>query len=228
MVSKKDEIWGVFKAELNNRFLCLVNINGDDTLCYVPSSCRLSNFVQLEGKAVLVKPVTATNARTRYSLFAVKRGRSVILLNLSAANKIVEQQLSRRVFAFLGKRVSVSHEYLVDGYKTDLFVHDTDTIIEVKSLISYSKEASFPTVISERSVKQLTKIDELLKRGYKACYIIISYSPTVHSVSINRKDRLFYEAFNNCINDGMLYKAYSIRLTENIPVLSKEISFLVE
>ncbi len=36
---------GIFKEELKNRFLCLVEVDGADTLCYIPSSCRLSNFV---------------------------------------------------------------------------------------------------------------------------------------------------------------------------------------
>ena len=44
---------GIFKKELKNRFLCLVEIDGEDTLCYIPSSCRLSNFIDLTGKEVL-------------------------------------------------------------------------------------------------------------------------------------------------------------------------------
>lgn len=35
---------GIFKRELKNRFLCEVAINNQDNICYVPSSCHLSNF----------------------------------------------------------------------------------------------------------------------------------------------------------------------------------------
>ena len=45
---------GIFKEELKNRFLCLVEVDGEDTLCYIPSSCRLSNFVSMAGKTVLL------------------------------------------------------------------------------------------------------------------------------------------------------------------------------
>ena len=135
MVSSQDVISGIFKEEIKNRFLCLVNVNGEDTLCYIPSSCRLSNFIKLEGRTVLLKPVVSAYARTHYSVYAVKIGRSTVLLNLSMANRIVEQQLQRRSFAFLGKRSSVLREHMESGYKADLFIRDTNTIIEVKGLL---------------------------------------------------------------------------------------------
>lgn len=49
-------ITGVFKTELKNRFLCTVCVDGVDVICYIPSSCRLSNFIDLSGKTVLLKP----------------------------------------------------------------------------------------------------------------------------------------------------------------------------
>lgn len=45
---------GIFKQELKNRFLCEVEIDGESTVCYVPSSCHLSNFLDLQGKSVLL------------------------------------------------------------------------------------------------------------------------------------------------------------------------------
>lgn len=41
---------GIFIQELKNRFLCEVEIDGESTVCYVPSSCHLSNFLDLKGK----------------------------------------------------------------------------------------------------------------------------------------------------------------------------------
>lgn len=228
MASSQEIIYGIFKEELKNRFLCLVNINGEDTICYISSSCRLSNFIKLEGKTVLLKPVASANARTSYSVYAVKIGRSTVLLNLSMANRIMEQQLQRRSFAFLGKRSTVSREHLEAGYKADLFIHDTQTIIEIKGLLSCSKNALFPTVFSERAVTQLREIDHLLSFGYNAAYFIVSFNPTVHHVSINQKDKEFYEAFQSCVRKGMLYRAYSIKINNGVPVISKRIPMVIE
>lgn len=42
-----DYVYGTFQAEIKNRFLCSVNIGGKDAVCYIPSSCRLSNFIDM-------------------------------------------------------------------------------------------------------------------------------------------------------------------------------------
>ena len=63
---------GIFKEELKNRFLCRVEVDGEDTLCYIPASCRLSNFIDLTGREVLVSPVLSSDARTKYSVYEVK------------------------------------------------------------------------------------------------------------------------------------------------------------
>ena len=43
-------IEGRFQRELKNRFLCEVSVNGETSVCYVPSSCHLGNFLQLKDK----------------------------------------------------------------------------------------------------------------------------------------------------------------------------------
>ena len=83
-------IEGIFVKELKNRFLCEVLINGESTVCYVPSSCHLSNFLDLKGKTVLLIPTQNPKSRTPYALFAVPFKRSyativVTLLNLNTA-----------------------------------------------------------------------------------------------------------------------------------------------
>ena len=50
---------GIFKRELKNRFLCEVAINNQDNICYVPSSCHLSNFLSLENKKVILIPTSS-------------------------------------------------------------------------------------------------------------------------------------------------------------------------
>ena len=49
-ISLNDCVVGQFVRELKNRFLCEVVINGRVEECYIPSSCHLGNFLQLEGK----------------------------------------------------------------------------------------------------------------------------------------------------------------------------------
>lgn len=225
---KKDVIiYGTFIKELKNRFLCLVNINGEDTVCYVPSSCKLSNFLDLTNREVLLLPNSSKTARTKYSIYAVKIGRNYILLNLSYANKIVEQELCRRYFSFLGKRKNICHELTIEGYKTDLYIKDTNTIIEIKSILAFEKVAKFPTIYSERAINQLHSILKLLDRGYKVCYIFISMNPIVRKVIINRSIIEFYNLFMECISKGMKCCGYSIRLKYDTYNINSKIEIIL-
>ncbi len=143
--------YGMFKNEIKNRFLCTINVDGTDTICYMPSSCRLSNFVELSNRQVILRPIKKKNARTKYSVYAFRYRQSYVPLNLSSSNVTIENNLRRRMFAFLGSRNSVFREKTIDGYKSDLYIADSDTIVEIKSILSFNRTAQFPTVFSERA-----------------------------------------------------------------------------
>lgn len=212
---------GIFKEELKNRFLCLVEIDGEDTLCYIPSSCRLSNFIDLSGREVLVLPVLSPDARTRYSVYALAGNHGFILLNMSKANEAVADSISSRRFSFLGKRKLIRKEYKVGGYKSDLYIEDTKTVIEIKSILSFAKsrEAHFPSVYSQRAIDQLVKLRYLLDEGYRVSYIFVSLNPSIKRLVINEEIEEYRDAFNCCVEKGMMVKGVSLRLSDGEPLI---------
>lgn len=222
-----DYVYGTFQAEIKNRFLCSVNIDGKEVICYIPSSCRLSNFIDMTGRTVLLKPIETPNARTPYAVYAVKYRKNFILLNLAQANRVIEAQIRRKYFSFLGMRKNVQREYRIGSYKTDLFIHDTNTLIEIKSTLAFSRKAIFPTVYSERAVKQLKEISRLLDEGYRACYILVSLNPSVKEITINAEIEDYYNTFIECVEKGMTYCAFSTRLREQTPELHAKIKVTV-
>lgn len=221
-------IYGTFIKETPNRFLCTVLIDNDVVECYIPSSCRLSNFLNLEGQTVILTPNNNAKARTRFSVYAVKVGKQFILLNLSKANRIIEEKLNTRRFAFLGQREHISSEKSIAGYKSDLFIEDTDTIIEIKSILSFDKLAYFPSVYSERGVKQLLKLSSLLDQGYKACYFFVSLNPYVKMVKLNDKTADYAKVFKECISKGMKCYGFTVKLQNTTPVLCSQIPIQFE
>lgn len=171
-------IYGTFKEESKNRFLCQVTIDSKDVECYIPSSCRLGNFIDMKGRTVLLKHNQAKDARTEYAIYAVKIKNEFILLNLSQANRIIEEALPKRRFSFLGLRRQIVREKKIGGYKSDLYIEDTKTLIEIKSILSFQKTALFPTVYSERGIKQLVQLSSLLD-WIKVSRFVISLQPLV-------------------------------------------------
>ena len=214
---------GIFKKELKNRFLCLVYVDGEDTLCYIPSSCKLSNFVDLRDQPVLLTPVKAPTAKTKYSVYALCVNDKYILLNLSKANLAVESSIHSRRFSVLGKRTHIKKEYTIDGYKSDLYIEDTKTIIEIKTILSFNAKAYFPSIYSQRAVDQLERINFLLDKGYRACYIIVSLNPKTKQLMINQKIEDYREAFKRCVEKGMIVKGVSLELIDGEPIISSSL-----
>lgn len=200
MQEQQNYIKGIFVKELDNRFRCLVNIAGKDTVCYVPASCKLEKLIPLRGKQVLLLPTQKSDIL--YSLYAVKLRNSYCLLNLSYANRIVFRQISRKVFNHLGSRKHVSFEKTISGYKSDLYIQDTNTVIEIKTVISADSTAAFSSIYSERAVSQLSKLENLLIGGYNVTYLIVGLNPRISKVVVD-KNSAIYPKLVKCLDMGM-------------------------
>lgn len=216
---------GIFLRELKNRFLCEVRIDGEDTVCYVPSSCHLSNFMELEGKRVLLFPNVTKGTRTNYAVFAIPFKRSYIILNSSLANRAVEASIHSRRFSFLGRRDLCIKEHSINGYKTDLYLPETKTIVEIKSLITPSSSALFPTVYSERALEQLQQLKRFCAEGYRICYLIVSLNPYVKTINLDTATE-FFSLLEDCTRNGMILKGFSSRFKDRTITLEKEIKLL--
>ncbi len=219
-ISNSNFVMGIFKRELKNRFLCEVSISGEDIVCYVPSSCHLSNFLKLEGKQVLLVPTQTPNSRTPYALYAVRYRNSYILLNTSLANRAIDTNIRKRRFHFLGSRKIVKKEHKIYDYKADLYLPETDTIIEVKSIISTDRMAHFPSVYSERTLNQFRSIQQILKDGHKVYFFIVSLCSSVKEIMID-KDSEFYAEFAKCVQLGLGVAAFSCKINGNELLISK-------
>ncbi len=222
---KQDYIVGTFVREEKNRFLCTVTVDGVNEECYIPSSCRLENFLELAGKEVLLRENQNKNARTRLAVYALKLKKNYLILRTAEANDLILNAIKGRRFSFLGKRTVVEKESNVSGYKSDIYLPQTKTIIEIKSIINTDADALFPTVYSERAINQLKRIYELLSVGYGFVYIFVSLNPYVKRVSLSNdvKQGEYKALFFKCVKKGMICKAYTSRLTDNGPQIDKEI-----
>ena len=212
----KDLLEGVFVEEDKTRFSCVVQIGDKREKCYVASSCKLEKLIPLKNKKVLVKRIQSNTSDMKNSLFAVKGQQGWVLLNLAEANRIVERQLSERKFSYLGKRKLVEREKQIEGYKSDLFLQESNTVIEVKTILSDKRENKFPSVKSSRVNKQLMQILQLLEKGYRVCYLFVALNSITKQVEI--ADDL-KEIFSMCIDRGMICKGYSIKFVDEEPVL---------
>lgn len=207
---------GIFLEESKNRFICKVIVNENIHECYVPSSSRLENFINLKNKRVLLTINQGKNTRTRFSLFAVYYRNKLIMLNLNMVNELLELCIQRgQLKEYLGFN-SIMREKEIDGYKADLYLEGHEKIvIENKAIISTGREAIFPSVHSERGILQLMKLYELLRAGYKVHYNFIALGSATSAVKVNKDQQEYASLFTSCVNAGMVVNGYKLDITSN-------------
>lgn len=203
-------VMGIFVEESKNRFICKVLINDLLCECYVPSSSRIQNYLNIKGKEVLLSLNNGKNQRTKYALFAVKYYNKYVLLNLNLLNKIVEAEILQDC---LIENIIIKKEQVIEGYKTDLLLEYSGggkTIIEVKGIISTRRVTKFPSVHSERAISQLKRLRELLLQGYKVLYYLVSLSPIVKKIELDPKFQDYCDLLRECVELGMELIGFSL------------------
>jgi DNA-binding sugar fermentation-stimulating protein len=171
----------------------------------------------MKGRMVLLLPIKKENARTKYSVYAIQYRRGFVPVGLSSVNQVIKNELNRRIFSFLGSRKQVFGEKSIDGYKSDLYIEDSDTVVEIKSILSFGKEALFPTVSSERANHQLENIRELLLNGHKVCYMFISMYGGTKQITVNEEQTEYFSLFRKCIEVGMTVRGFSLYMDNGVP-----------
>ena len=91
--------------------------------------------------------------------------------------------------------------------------------------MSENDEAVFPTVFSERTQNQLKSIQEMLDKGYKVVFIIVSLNPYIKKLTIDISTE-FYSELTRCIEKGMEIRAYTSHLKDYEIEIKKQIPLL--
>lgn len=82
-------------------------------------------------------------------------------------------------------------------------------------------------MFSERTLKQLKKLKDMLNEGYRVYYIIVSLNPYVKAITIAKETQFFFE-LNDCIKRGMNLLAYSCRLEKDDILINQKIQVNIE
>lgn len=174
-MEQMEYIEGTFLEELENRFRGRVKIGSRIVPCYIPSSSKLGNLLELPGKKVRL-----VRRNGKLVLWAVAHKRSYIYVCCDYANELFGRFL---------KNKELLREHTVLGYRFDFYDPQAKIGYEIKSLITAATALTFPNVKSERRLEQLKRLKRVLARGIKVRYILISLSPFLKQLTLAATDR---------------------------------------
>lgn len=85
----------------------------------------------------------------------------------------------------------------------------------------------FPTVYSERGIKQLAQLSTLLDEGFKVCYLFVSFSHHVREIQINNGIEEYARLLNVCLEKGMTVYGITLKMKDGCPLIHSTIPVLV-
>jgi len=212
------KIEGLFRERIN-RFLCRVEIEGENNLAYLPNPGRLWELL-LPGTPVLLTP-SRFKGKYPYTLFAARKNASWVLLDTQITNLIIEELLLEKRIPFLKDYTVRGKEIKLLKSRFDFLLSDgrKDLLLEIKTCTLFGSRLSmFPDAPSERGRRHLLELSELggmclfVVMNFESEYFLPAYhvDPAFTSTFLQVKDRVIFKAISLGFDEA-LEKVISVK-----------------
>lgn len=184
---------GVF-VERPNRFIAIVEINGQKEICHVKNTGRCKELL-VAGAMVYLAKSDQTNRKTRYDLIAVQKGDRLINIDSQAPNAAVKEWLP----TFFKDGCLFVSEVTFGRSRFDFYVETPikRIFLEVKGVtLEENGVVRFPDAPTERGVKHVEELLECVKQGYDAYILFVIQMSDVRYFAPNDET---HRAFGNAL-----------------------------
>ena len=203
---------GVFLEECKNRFRCLVKIRDKEEICYLSSSSKLTPFIQLQGREVLLVRNLNSKSKSAYTVHAVKSDTGYILLNLGHVNTLLMTEFEKPGSLYAGAKNICREKIVHRNLRADFCIEQEQrTVIEAKGLITEKAVSYLPSMTVERAVTQLKTFKKLLRAGCEVHYYLVLMNPAIGSVKLDKARTDYYKEFRACLKSGMKCFVYRVQ-----------------
>ena len=199
-----------------NRFLAVVDLDGEETNVHVANSGRLRELF-LPGAPVWLKPASGPSRKTNYDLALVRAGQVMVSADARLPNALVaEAALAGRLEEIEVPR-SVVRESTFGESRFDLLLKSegVSRYVEVKSATLVEDGiALFPDSPTIRGAKHLNTLVDAVEAGHKAAVVFLVQRPDAVAFSTNdAADPALGEAFRRAVSRGVDAYAYNCRVS---------------
>lgn len=157
--------------ERPNRFIAMVEIDGNIETCHVKNTGRCKEIL-VRGAKVILSVSDNPERRTKYDLIAAYKGKRLINIDSQVPNAVVADALPS--LGIIKGLKSVKREVTYGNSRFDVFCDaDRPAFVEVKGVtLEKNGVVLFPDAPTERGLKHLNELMECVKDGYDA-YIFL-------------------------------------------------------
>lgn len=155
-----------------NRFIALVDVEGQETVCHVKNTGRCRELLTPGVKVILAR-AESPNRKTAYDLVAVYKGEMLINMDSQAPNQVAAEYLP----SLFSGITCVRPEYRIGDSRLDFYVETKDArqiYVEVKGCtLEVDGVAMFPDAPTLRGVKHLRALTALARAGREAWVLLV-------------------------------------------------------
>lgn len=203
---------GIFKSR-PNRFIAIVNIDGEDDTVHVKNTGRCRELL-IPGSQVILTESDNLSRKTRYDLIAVyKQGLGLVNIDSQAPNQVVKEWLSSQDYD------KIQAEYKYGGSRIDFYMEKDDRkmLMEVKGCtLEVDGIGYFPDAPTERGTKHLVELTKAISDGYECYVVFVIQMPKVFEVRPNSStDPAFTKALSDAKAAGVKIIFLPCEVTEN-------------
>ncbi|MBQ3085224.1 MAG: DNA/RNA nuclease SfsA [Clostridia bacterium] len=170
-----------------NRFIAEIEIDSKRAICHVKNTGRLKELL-ISGVQVLVEESDNPTRKTVYDLIAVQKGKDFINIDSQAPNKIAAEWLPES--GLFPAETIFKHEVKCGNSRFDFCAKTSnETVwIEVKGItLNDNGIARFPDAPTERGVKHLKELTEIVEKGGSAMVLFVVQMKGITAVAPNDK-----------------------------------------
>jgi len=210
-----------------NRFVAMVDVNGETVKCHVKNTGRCRELLVPNADVLLYEPDTE-GRKTKYDLVSVYKGDRLINMDSQAPNKIAREYLETAIPGL----ISLKSEVTYGDSRFDFYAETKNggMFIEVKGVtLEKDNIAMFPDAPTERGVKHINGLIQLLDKDYKAMILFVIQMSGVKYMTPNMETHpQFGEALKRAYDAGVDIRAIDCTVYEGKVFPKEEIQVVLE
>ena len=214
---------GVFQARLN-RFIALVDLEGETRRCHVPNTSRLRELL-LPGVRAWCQFHPEPGRKTAWTLIAVERDGVVVNLDSQAPNHVAADFIRSGRLGLVPDLMKA--EQVFSDSRLDLY-YEAGAVkgyVEGKGVtLNEDGVARFPDAPTERGTRHLYTLIQAVEAGFRATALFVIQMPDVRRFEPNGvRDPAFAQALNEAAAAGVEVKAVTCRVTPETLSITGEV-----
>ena len=216
---------GVFQAR-PNRFIAMVELDGETSRCHVPNTGRLRELL-LPGAVVWCQFHPEPGRKTAWTLLAVEHRGTVVNIDSQIPNRLAADFVRSGGLGLVPDRVQPERTF--GDSRLDLYYEAGPVrgFAEVKGVtLNEDGTARFPDAPTERGVKHLHSLVRAVEAGYRAAALFVIQRSDVTRFEPNQaRDPAFAQALREAAAQGVEVRALictvtpgALEITGEVPV----------